>query len=311
MQSIFVINPRKLQKTAQILTSLIGLVLLVSGFAKAADAAYFSNLLTFYGSDWFGWFAPLIIGSELIFGFMLLVQIRARLTAWLVTGFMAVLTLGYAYGLIFHGVYNCGCFGHLEALNLSPVLTFIRNILLCGMLVFIGIKGTNNPGNTVTRSFVCLGLMIGVFTIGFTFSKATVVQMGLRSLVPTLLAETAIPRYVDDLSPDSTYLVFAFSYSCPYCNQSVGNVALFQQTHTVDRVIGLVVDDSIAEQKFRAFYTEEPFPIRPLPVEAMKEITGDHLPTAFLIRHDTIFITSHSEMFSPRFVKDFNKRKQP
>lgn len=285
---------------------LVGLFLLVSAYAKAADAAYFSNLLTFYGQEWFGWLAPLVIAAELVLGLLLFLLIRTRTTARIACAFIVLISLGYAYGVLFHGVYNCGCFGHLEFLNFPPVWTFVRNLVLCGILLFIGIKSTDKSGNLCTRALLALGLAIGMFTVGMTFTKSTVMLKGNVTVVPTPISETAIPRYVHDMSPDSTYLLFAFSYSCPYCNQSIGNVALYEQTGVVDRVIGLVVDDTIAEKPFRAFYKEEPFEIRRMPVEAILDITHDQLPTSFLVRHDTIFVTSHNEMFSPRFVNGFN-----
>ncbi len=306
MQAFFEIKARLMQKIVKILSVLVGLFLLVSAYAKAADAAYFSNLLTHYGQEWLGWFAPVIIAAELILGLLLFLQLKVRYAAWATIGFMGIITLGFAYGVAFHGVYNCGCFGHLEFLNLPPAWTFVRNIILCGILLFIGIKSTDKSGNLWTRALLALGLAIGMFTVGMTFTKSTVMLKGNVTVVPTPISETAIPRYVHDMSPDSTYLLFAFSYSCPYCNQSIGNVALYEQTGVVDRVIGLVVDDTIAEQSFRAFYKEEPFEIRRMPVEAILDITHDQLPTSFLVRHDTIFVTSHNEMFSPRFVNGFN-----
>ena len=331
MQAFFEIKARLMQKIVKILSVLVGLFLLVSAYAKAADAAYFSNLLTHYGQEWLGWFAPVIIAAELILGLLLFLQLKVRYAAWATVGFMGIITLGFAYGVAFHGVYNCGCFGHLEFLNLPPAWTFVRNIILCGILLFIGIKWSDASGHseacdTITSNFseacdtltscnfwkrtlLVLGLAIGMFTVGLTFTKSSVMIKSNRSVVPRLLSETAIPRYVTDISPDSTYLVFVFSYNCPYCNQSIGNVAMFEHTHTVDRVIGLALEDSIAEQSFREFYHELPFEVRPMPVEAILDITNDHLPTTFLIRHDTIFVTTRSEMFSPRFVNGFNPNK--
>ena len=293
-------------KASKIVSVLVGIFLLVSAYAKSADAAYFSNLLTFYGHEWLGWLAPAVIAAELVIGLLLFLQIRVRHAAWTAAGFVVLISLVYAYGVAFHGVYNCGCFGHLEFLNFAPAWTFVRNIILFGLLLFVALKGEDNPGNPWTRSIAAIGLIIGMFTVGMTFTKSTVMLKGNVTVVPTPISETAIPRYVHDMSPDSTYLLFAFSYSCPYCNQSIGNVAMFEQTGTVDRVIGLVVDDTIAEKPFRAFYKEEPFEIRRMPVEAILDITHDQLPTSFLVRHDTIFVTSHNEMFSPRFVNGFN-----
>lgn len=295
-----------MQKASKILSVAVGLMFLVSAYAKAADAAYFSNLMTYYGSDWFGWLAPAVIGAELVLGWMLFLRIRTRWTAWVSVAFVGVITFGYAYGVLIHGIYNCGCFGHLEALNLPPVWTFVRNAVLVGILVFIALNGDNRESRSVMRIVAAVGLIIGAFTVGYTFPKATVVLKGARSLVPRLVSETTIPKYVEDMSSDSCYLVFCFSYSCPYCNQSIGNAALFEKTGTVDRVIGLAMEDSVAEAQFRAFYKELPFPIRNMSVEAMMEITGDKLPTAFLIRHDTIFVTSGNELFSPRFIQGFN-----
>lgn len=306
MQRFLRLRVQKMQKLTKIVSVLVGMMFLVSAYAKAADAAYFSNLLTFYGSDWFGWLAPAVIGAELVLGLMLLLRIRTRMAAWLSVAFVGIITLGYAYGVAVHGVYNCGCFGHIEVLNLPPAWTFVRNAVLCAILVFVALKGDNEPSTAVARVIAAAGLMIGAFTVGYTFYNSTVVIKGMRSLVPRPVSETALEKYVEDMSKDSCYLVFCFSYNCPYCNQSIGNAKLFEETGTVDRVIGLAVADSAAEAAFRAFYKEPPFEIRNMSVEAMVEMTDNALPTAFLIRHDTIFVTTGRELFSPRFVKGFN-----
>lgn len=302
------------EKTTHILSVtfsvLVGTIFLLSGYAKSADAAHFSNLLTYYGATQMGWLALAIIPAEIALGWSLLLQIRRRLAAVLSTIFLLCVSLGFAYGITFHGVYTCGCFGHLEKLNFGPVGTFIRNACLLAALLFIILKSPKSSCEESWHGYktalLTIGIAIGGIATGITFGKSDVwmtkdVKLAMKPISESLLNEYVHTDY------DSTYLIFAFSYSCPHCNQSMGNVALAARTGVVDHVIGLAVADSIEEKAFFSFYPADMFPIMNLSEEQMIELTGDDIPTTYWIRHDSIMLISHGEMIPPRILNGFTK----
>lgn len=309
------------EKTTHILSSifsvLVGAIFLLSGYAKAADSAYFSNLLTYYGSSLMGWLALVIIPAEIALGWLLILQVRQRLVGIISAIFLLCVSLGFAYGIAFHGVYTCGCFGHLEMLNFGPVGTFIRNACLLTALLFIILKSPKLPLKSLQLpregqwrdykiTLLILGLAAGGITTGITFGNSEVWITKNVKLAMKPLSESPLCEYVHT-DYDSTYLVFAFSYSCPHCNRSLGNVALAARTGVVDHVIGLAVADSIEEKAFLSFYPLDMFPITNLPEEVMIELTNDDIPTTFWIRHDSIMLISRGEMIPPRILNGFTK----
>lgn len=297
-----------MKKTINILSVIVGLVFLVSGYAKAADSAFFANMLSFYYSDLFGWTAPLIILIEITLGWLLILNIHRKITAWISVSFLLGISIGFAYAVVTKGMFDCGCFGHLEFLNLSPALTFVRNGIMFTILVLTGLKTTNQPFKRWSLIILFIGIVTGAWADGLTFKESNVMTTRSSVLGKCLISESPLKDYIQT-SPDSTYVVFAFSFTCPHCNQSIGNIALYQTSHTCDRVIGLALEDPVGEATFHACYDPLPFEINVLPQEAMVNITNDQLPTTFFIRHDSILFTSHADVFSPIFIQGFNPNK--
>ena len=130
-----------MNKRIEIYSLISGLVFLISGVAKAIDISVFSNAITQYGFEYLQFISPLIILAEVSLGLLLIFQIWQKWSAFwsavLVTGF----TIVYAYGVVFKGIADCGCFGKITALNTSPFVTFLRNAILLYLLIAIGRKG--------------------------------------------------------------------------------------------------------------------------------------------------------------------------
>lgn len=298
-----------MKKLSTILCTLVGVIFLISGYAKSGDSAYFSNLLTYYGAIGMGWLALAIIPIELALGWLLVLQIHRRVVALISATFLLCVSLGFAYGIIFHGVYNCGCFGHLDILNFGPAGTFIRNALLLGALGIVAWQSDREGRWAMWKTaLLALGLTVGGVICGLTFGTSDVWAARKYKFLMQPLEQTALKDYIHT-DYDSTYLVFAFSYSCPHCNQSMGNVALCAQTQVVDHVIGLALEDSTEESAFRAFYPADMFPIHNLSMEQIIALTDNKLPMAYWIRHDSVLLVSHGEMLPPRLLDGFNRLK--
>jgi len=286
-----------------VLTILLALVLLVSGFAKAADTAYFSNLIfdTFH-VRWFALLAPALILIEIALGTLLLIQWRRQLIA-ILTGVMLIgVTCVYIIGVVGFGMTNCGCFGHLSWLNLSPAGTIIRNLVMLGVCIYLYLTPQNSEHALLPITYYLLpvSLAIAAFMSGYTMRGATVLWARSQGWQGVSVEQSPLKDL--GLSKDSSYLVFTFSFNCPFCQMAVGNVSLYERSGTVDKVVAIAAEDSIAEQYFLKAYKTVPFPYSTLPLEQLEQLVPE-LPTTFLIRNDTIRYVWTGEVPPAIFVK--------
>lgn len=264
-----------------------GAVLLVSGFAKALDAAAFSRTLASYGFEGLRFLAPIVILAELALGSSLLLGVRLRRTGLLATLFLAGLTIVFAYGALFRGIDDCGCFGAESPLNGPPAATLLRNAVLLALTgaVWLCSKEDLRAGEASCRVF--LGVMCaGAFICGFSFR--TDGDFGRRlhyESIADAVAETPLAELVTT-HPDSTYLIFAFSYTCPHCLNSIENLKRYESGGAVDRVVALAPEHPIAEGRFREEFSPG-FCVRNLRAETLFRLTHT-FPTAYYIRCDTV-----------------------
>lgn len=116
----------------------LSLVFIFSGFVKANDPLGFKYKiidyleafgLTAYVPDFFPMFSSVMVSViEFTLGVYLLFGINRRLTSWLVTLLLGVMTPLTLYLALANPVSDCGCFG--DALILTNWETFWKNVLL-------------------------------------------------------------------------------------------------------------------------------------------------------------------------------------
>lgn len=290
------------QQLSKILRFIVGLVFLLSGLLKAIDTAAFADLMSEYGATWFGLASPLIIFIEIFLGIMLVFDFYSKPISWATAIFLLVVSSIYLYGVTSRGITNCGCFGPISWLNSKPWLTFTRNSILLAMLLPTLIKPKPQEKSSVITIpsviFLAVIAVIVMFMCGFSMHGAKCLQKQ-NVFQPIALAESPLSEYVT-VHPDSTYLVFAFSYSCPYCQNSIGNVNQYVPMGMVDRVIGITVEDSVARERFdRLFDTN--FEIGEISKLSMYRLTNT-LPTTFFIRHDSIVSQYTGMVVSPALL---------
>lgn len=275
---------------------IVGVVFLLSGLLKAINTAAFANLMSQYGVSWLGFGAPLIILIEIFLGILLIFGFYPKQITWSSIVFICTVSLIYLYGLLAKGITDCGCFGPLTWLNSKPWLTFIRNGIILALLVPSLLKTDDTASPTTTSViFMAVIAVIVMFMCGFSFRGAECLNK-TNSFQPVALSDSPLANYVE-CHPDSTYLVFAFSYDCPYCMNAIGNVNQYIQMHVVDKVIGLAVDEPNKEERFYRLF-EPNFEIHTLPSLAMYQITRT-LPVGFLICHDSIVRQYNGIIISP------------
>ncbi len=293
-------------KIARILNIIIGTIFLLSGFSKAIDASAFADLIGRYGAEWLDFASPFIILGEILLGMLFVFQIKIKAAQMI--GFVAIIcfTIIYSIGLLFFDIHDCGCFGQISSLNTNPLLSYVRNVVILAMIVIAYIY--TDKQNELSTSMVCymsVILWVSSFMCGFSFGTAKVLQITAQSSEDdeprtVMVSETLLPEYVS-LSPDSTYMVFAFSYTCPFCLNSIGNVEQYQSMGYVDRVIGLAKDEPDKEGVFRDLFKPQ-FSIYNVDAAKLSKLSPS-LPTAFIIRHDTIVFENTGLVITPALLQ--------
>lgn len=283
----------------RIVRFIVGLIFLASSLLKAISAAQFANLLGMYGANWLGFTAPLIIIAEGILALLLLFDLHPRLTSIATICFTIFVSAVYVYGLMVRGITDCGCFGALTFLNNRPWLTFTRNILI--VLLLLPSAATKVEGKAVSYSVIAYTaavMCIIMFMCGFSFRTANCLQKQHR-FTPIALSEHPLSKMID-IPKDSTYLVFLFSYTCPHCQNSIGNVEQYMKLNVVDNIVGLALSDTVGEKRFHRLFDVD-FPIINITDIDMARLART-MPTAYFIKNDTIIERTEGLLASPALL---------
>lgn len=280
----------------------IGAVFITSGIAKAADSDYFASLLTLYGADIFYWLAPFIIFIEFILGLALLFGLYTKISALATALLLILFTAGYSYGLLFLDIKNCGCFGRMQILPNSPIIFYIRNIVIFCGLIYVSIKSPHNStGSSMFTLLVCLSLTFScAFICGNTFKWDRIHLKTLNKFEPIALSQHPLGHLIVT-SADSTYMVTVFSYTCPHCLNSIGNMEQYAKFGIVDHTIGIALDNTAAEEEFKEYFHPS-FCIYNYPFDTLSTLKVN-FPTTFFIKHNYIIGVMSGEIPSAYFLR--------
>jgi len=154
---------------------LIGIVFVFSGFVKGVDPLGTAYKLEdyFVAFNW-GFFIPfalflsiLLCTIEFAIGVMLLLNLRMRITSWLlllVMVFFTALTLNDA---LYNPVPDCGCFG--DAIKLTNWQTFYKNLVLLPLAVLVlTYRKKFKPFTSSGRQWLIAGFFMAFFA-GFSY----------------------------------------------------------------------------------------------------------------------------------------------
>lgn len=300
------------KKTLNIYSVIIGIFFLISGAGKVVNTAAFSDLINQYGLGYTMVLSPLIVLAEILLGLFLVLLINPKRDSMVSFFLLIIFTISFAYAHFINGVNDCGCFGTIQKINLPPVFSFIRNFILIVMAFILWIKYPREISPVAGwRKYIILTVMgISIFIAGYTYEMPFGLTNGNKDhrFQNQNIKNTNLSEYAKT-SLDSTYLFFCFSYTCPYCWNSIENLRSFTRNKAVDRVIvlatGELKDKLVFEQKFLP-----DFSIRNLPVTEMDKLT-DAYPTAFYVEHDTVKVILKSELPSPFIFKSMFNLADP
>ena len=120
---------------------LIGLVFIYSGFVKGIDplgTVYrMDDYFMAFNIPWFMNFSlyltVFLCAVEFVLGISLFFNLWIRKTVWVLLPMMTFFTILTFFDAVYNIVPDCGCFG--DALKITNVQTFIKNLVLMGLVV--------------------------------------------------------------------------------------------------------------------------------------------------------------------------------
>lgn len=272
-------------RISEILGIFLGMVFIISGSLKSVSSAAFAEQLRGYGVYFPEYMSPFIIVAEVLLGIVLILGVWQKIAAAITAFLLILFTLVYTYGLYFYDISNCGCFGSVDVFDGSPVWLYLRNTLLIGISIYIyfhPIVNSSTKNELLALGALVVGGSIVAYLSGLSSHKLhSEVESGTRK---SIAVKDSPLKDLLVTHADSTYLVFAFSYTCPHCLNSVANLNQYEELKVVDKVIG-IARGQMENEDFNRWFSPA-FRIIEMP-QGNKPIAKE-LPTSFYIKNDSI-----------------------
>ena len=193
-------------------------------------------------------FSRLLIAGELFLGLLLVFKMCYKFTWRATLSVQIVFTLFLAYVLAFRNDSNCHCFG--ELVELSPLESIIKNVVIIGALFFI--KTTRLQDHKTTSAFVGLRrvLLAAAVIIPFVVTPMDSVYKMIYSSEKEIstvdfyetLDKVVKMDFVDnDIVFDSTaqikmdgkQMVVIVSSGCKYCRLGVKKLSMMMRKNDI------------------------------------------------------------------------------
>lgn len=212
---------------------------------------------------------------------------------------IAFFTAIYTFGLLSEGIEECGCFGDTGLLSSTPAALYLRNAVMMCMLLPGSLAHGDTDSRPTTPAWVIAASATAIcaFVSGYTFR---IPKSAIRHKEPEAVAvsDSPLTEFIHT-DPDSTCIVFTFSYTCPHCLNSIANLKEYARTGAAGRVIALSSGDSAAEQRFREAFAPN-FEIQNHGRELLK--VTRNFPCTFFIEGDSIRRTIRGTLPAPQLT---------
>jgi hypothetical protein len=286
----------------KILSSVIGAVFIFSAFSKLADIRHFTDLVLQYEINIFIYAIPFMIIAEIFLGVEMFFNLNIKRNALISVFLLSFFTLIYAYGYAVKDIEDCGCFG--STLQMSAIFVFIRNIILIVLSILVYKKTEKEKEDKFKKTIALVVLGFGIFFTGNYFrlpANMNITELQEPELLHKDITKTEFGEYYN-FDADSTYMVFAFSYSCPHCLNSIENAKRFNDLEKIDKQIFFSAGSQEAKEKFF-----NNFEIKDIPIfeNRISSTTVKSFPTTFIIKNNKI-IFIYKGVLPSHFV--FNRK---
>lgn len=261
----------------------IGFVLVVSSIGKLMSLSLFLSDLNNYGiSGVITYFSLLLISLEILVGSALVLNVYTKFFSVISMLLFIFFTIIFAFGNIFKGVENCGCFGAIEVLKTPPYLSYIRNFILIGLSLLLYLKSEKNTTKTPIWKAIILtiatGTSLSVTAHEFVYGKGSLLKEY------SLVSNTVLSKYTKSKGLNA---YFIFSPTCPHCIDAIENIKTYVNSGKLNHIQALSINnnDSINTEFDKEF--QIPFPIKSIKIEDLIKITTK-IPVFIIVRNDTI-----------------------
>lgn len=278
---------------------LSGGMFILSGIGKIGNVIYFQHIIVEYGLSYLNILAPVIILVEILIGVLLIFNLKTKIVSICATCLLLIFTGAFTYAWLANGITDCGCFGNYMPMPSSPLVTYIRNIVLLVLLGIVYFKGTDIQSVENWKRITIYTIMFAAtFVAGMTYKPFAFIEHK-HPFEHQPISQTDLKEY--NQQSDSSSLIMFFSYSCPYCINSMENFKAWQSTGAVENTLAYVVVDStnINTDSLRMVFTQR-YPS--LEIHEINKNSVDFVeafPTSFVIRNDTIKHVIIGELPSP------------
>jgi hypothetical protein len=297
---------------AKAISFILGLFFIVSGIGKMLETHVFVTDVVSYGiPEKLAQLGILIPTFEIILGLMLVFFIRSKDMALISLITLVFFTIGFAYGHLFAGVEDCGCFGAFEALATPPWVSFLRNFILIAMS-FLLLKNPVKHSGVIQQwqwaSMIVALLVSGIWSgqtsvdpvVNTAGANASNASSSLEALNDPLLnknvSQTALGS-VGTFEENKRYLVFVFSPTCPHCWDATENVKAYKEVGLVDEIYGVVVQGAQGTPMYVERFQPN-FEIKQIPQADILRLTNAY-PKIFYVTRNTIKNIQYADIKSP------------
>jgi hypothetical protein len=230
-----------MEKLRKIIQFIIGLLFILSGSLKALDSQTFSVLIKSYGF-WggLGYIGPVISGSEILLGLFLILNIRPRATALIVSLLTVIFTISFAYAFFAKGIEDCGCMGNF--ITIPPIVSFTRNLFIIagGLWIWKSDADENTETDTWKKLTVlvvgCLSFLVAGFTLGKPIIDKNNIHEGDQ-------LSTSLFRFFNKSVFNGKTVVYIFSPTCGHCWNSTENVKSIKEIPQFSNLVGVTFND--------------------------------------------------------------------
>ncbi len=195
-------------KTLRLISRIVvGITFIFSGFVKGVDPLgtmyKIEDYFIAYGMDWALDLALplafLLVLVEFLLGAFILLNIRVKLTSYLLLAMMSFFTVVTFYDALYNPVPDCGCFG--EAIKLTNWETFYKNIVLMVFTLIIVFTSPSKQAlkNTVGKNIS--GVVIAILFLGFSWYS-------YRHLPPVDFRDWKVGKDMKQTGEPEYYLVY-------------------------------------------------------------------------------------------------------
>ncbi len=277
----------------------LGFFFLASGLGKAVAVYTFVPLVkSILGTSFFSAAVALAIPvAEVALGMCLLLQLYPRISALVAVALLVLFTGAFAFNYAVHGVEDCGCFGALEILKTPPLVSFIRNGILLALALFCLRQAPASDLRAWKIVAVVLFSLVSAVASGVSAPKSL---WAVRSpWVGQPIAQTPLHSFVP-AHPDSTYLVFLFSYQCHHCWDVTENIKAFKRTGAVDHIVAFGIGTEAERQAYLVAFDPNFMPTA-VSWEKIKPMLGGRggVPQVYLIEKNMVTSWMQGEVPSP------------